>query len=235
MATTNTKNIMDYVNDFIIQAGEEDMDTDTMLEAWNKKEKDIEELIDATKLKSLPKKQQKVSLSDAKKDIEELIDATKLKKSLPKKQQKVSLSDAKEDSVGSGATYRDSDRNWLYRKFNDNETVVVVMDSPSLAGIKKNDQTTTRLNKIIHHNDYGSYHLINISIKGWEKDLVELSKLTDKIVIGWGAVRRDKKETQNWRIMIQDHYTHIYQFQAKGKENMPTRLKYETLVVPLEW
>ena len=206
MATTNTKNIMDYVNDFIIQAGEEDMDTDTMLEAWNKKEKDIEELIDATKLKSLPKKQQKVSLSDA-----------------------------KEDSVGSGATYRDSDRNWLYRKFNDNETVVVVMDSPSLAGIKKNDQTTTRLNKIIQHNDYGSYHLINISIKGWEKDLVELSKLTDKIVIGWGAVRRDKKETQNWRIMIQDHYTHIYQFQAKGKENMPTRLKYETLVVPLEW
>ena len=109
------------------------------------------------------------------------------------------------------------------------------MDSPSHAGIKQNDQTTNRLNKIIPFNGYGSYHLINVSIQGWEKDLKELTKITPKIVIGWGATRRDKKETQAWRTMIKEHYANIFQFQARGKENMPTRLKYETRVVPLEW
>ena len=139
------------------------------------------------------------------------------------------------DSTGTGATYRESKRNWLYRKFDDNETIVVLMDNPSHAGIINNDQTTNRLNKIIPYNDYGSYHLLNVSIQGWEKDLEDLSKLTDKIVIGWGASRRDKKETQHMRIMIQEHYKNIYQFQAKGKENMPTRLKFKTKIVPLEW
>ena len=105
-----TKNIMDYVKDFIIQAGEKEWDTDFMLQEWKEKSKDIETIVKE-----------------------------------PTQQQKVSLSDVKEDTVGSGATYRDSDRNWLYRKFNDNETIVVLMDSPSHAGMIKQQTVSTKL------------------------------------------------------------------------------------------
>ena len=59
MSNTTTKNIMDYIKDFITQAGEEEWDTDFMLRAWEEKSKDIEKIIEEgtpkTKKVSSPK------------------------------------------------------------------------------------------------------------------------------------------------------------------------------------
>jgi hypothetical protein len=52
MSNTTTKNIMDYIKDFITQAGEEEWDTDFMLRAWEEKSKDIEKIIEEGTLKT---------------------------------------------------------------------------------------------------------------------------------------------------------------------------------------
>ena len=52
MSITTTKNIMDYVKDFIIQAGEEEWDTDTILQSWEEKSKNIEKIIKEGTLKT---------------------------------------------------------------------------------------------------------------------------------------------------------------------------------------
>jgi hypothetical protein len=183
MVSTTAKNIMDSVKDFVTQAEEEEWDTDSMLEAWKKKQSEFETII---KSKPTAVKDEVRALENDPKSIvvENQIDVDNT------------------DTIGNGASYRDGSRNWLYRKFNDCETIVVVMDYPSHAGFTSNDVTTSRLNKIIPYNKYGSYHLVNISIKGWEDDLTELSKVTKKIVVGWGAKRRNMKETQKIRDFI---------------------------------
>ena len=121
------------------------------------------------------------------------------------------------------------------RKYNNGPVIAIIMDTPSYAGIQNDDPTTKRTGKIIQYNGFGCYHLINVGVEGWEQDLEEVGKLTDKIIVAWGAKRRDRKETKDLRKMIQEHFPNIYQFEARGRENMPTRLKHETNIVALDW
>lgn len=139
------------------------------------------------------------------------------------------------NSTGSGAVYRNGERSLLFRKFNEGPKTVVIMDSPSYAGIQNDDLTTKRLNKILRYNGFGSYYLINVAVEGWEQDLEEVSRLSDKVIVAWGAIRRDRKDTKESRKMIQEHFPNIYQFEARGRENMPTRLKHKTNVILLDW
>jgi hypothetical protein len=60
MVSTTAKNIMDYVKDFITQAGEEEWDTDFTLKTWEEKQSDIEAMIKVNQ----PKKEKKSSPKD---------------------------------------------------------------------------------------------------------------------------------------------------------------------------
>ena len=59
MSIITTKNIMDYVKDFIMKSDDEEWDTDTMLQEWEEKSKDVETIIEEgttkTKKVSSPK------------------------------------------------------------------------------------------------------------------------------------------------------------------------------------
>ena len=95
MPTTTTKNIMDYVKDFMIQAIEIDSMRASgavilnMIQEWEEKSKDTETIIKEPTQHNAPVAPQVPSQYNA------------------QEQQKVPLSNVKEDTVGSGATYRD--------------------------------------------------------------------------------------------------------------------------------
>jgi hypothetical protein len=102
MSITTTKNIMDYVKDFIIQAGEEEWDTDTILQSWEEKNKNIEKIIKEGTLKT-----KKVSSPKEPTQHNAPVAPQVPSQYNAQEQQKVPLSNVKEDTVGSGATYRD--------------------------------------------------------------------------------------------------------------------------------
>jgi len=136
-------------------------------------------------------------------------------------------------------SYREGIRNILYRNFDSKkETVAIVMNSPSTANLYQEDKTTIKINKIIQYNDLGAYYLINSNISNWEEDLKKISLLTTKLIVAWGAKERNKEnKTPTKRNIILNYYNidNIYEFEAQGNENMPTRLSNTTKIIKRHW
>ena len=130
-----------------------------------------------------------------------------------------------------GAEFTGDVRSFLYRKFNQNEKIVVIMNSPSTADAKTDDVTTKRLNNIIINNGYGGYFIININVKDWEKQIDKFKNF--KAVIAWGYRTRMKKRTKILREKMSTTFSCLFEFEAKCHESQPTMLSYNTRLIPI--